>query len=556
MFSSRFIILKSKNIDWWVYLPTIGLFAVASIFLLVGGQSLEAGLGAILNWLTGNMSWLYMLVYVINFIFFIYLGLSKFGKTKLGGPKDKPEFSTFHWGSMVYATGIDASILMLSIVDPLRYLQSPSFGIKPFSNSAYNYAHMLGQFNWGPMAWMMFAPATIAIAYAMYVKHLKVQRLSAAISVLEGDSLGKRIARNLVDFLVVIGIMGGVGTSVGMEIPVISKVLSTVTGIPDTMMLKLGLFAILFVIFATAVFHGLTKGIGRLSSAHIWLAIGFLVIVLVVGPTLYILNSETNSIGLFLNKFISMSFNTAANGKVTVMQSQTIFYWGWWLSFMPVMGLFIARISRGRTIRQVLGGMLLWGSLGCVSFYAILGGYALYLQKMGIVNLVHILNTQGQAAVIAAVLTTLPLKMIMLVLYCLSCFIFLATTVSSFAFITSSFTSKKLEVGQQPSRFNRMSWVVIFLLFSLGLVTVGGFKAIQSICAMSGFPLIAVVLIMLYSIHRDLTTDPVEEAAKATAKATAKAKRKQLARDVEISTKTDYARERPNRKPTSAQETD
>jgi len=555
MFSSRFIILKSKNIDWWVYLPTIGLFAVASVFLLVGGKSLETGLGSILNWLTVNMSWLYMLVYVINFIFFIYLAFSKLGKTKLGGPKDKPEFSTFHWGSMVYATGIDASILMLSIADPLRYLQSPSFGVKPFSNSAYNYAHMLGQFNWGPMAWMMFAPATIGIAYAMYVKHVKVQRLSAAISVLAGPGLAKQLARNVIDFLVIIGIMGGVGTSVGMEIPVISKVLSTVTGVADTMTLKLGLFAILFVIFAAAVFNGLKRGIGRLSSAHIWLAIGFLVVVLLVGPTTYILNSETNSIGLFINKFVSLSFNSSPNGPMTAMQSQTIFYWGWWLSFMPVMGLFIARISRGRTIRQVLGGMLLWGSLGCVSFYAILGGYALYLQKMGIVNLVHILNTQGQAAVIAAVLTTLPLKMIMLALYCLSCFIFLATTVSSFAFITSSFTSKELSVGQQPSRFNRMSWVVIFLLFSLGLVTVGGFKAIQSICAMSGFPLIAVCLILLVSIYHDLTTDPVEEAAKIAAKAKVAAKRKALARDVEISTKSDYAGERRTSRK-SASETD
>ena len=555
MFSSRFIILKSKNIDWWVYLPTIGLFAVASVFLLVGGKSLETGLGSILNWLTVNMSWLYMLVYVINFIFFIYLAFSKLGKTKLGGPKDKPEFSTFHWGSMVYATGIDASILMLSIADPLRYLQSPSFGVKPFSNSAYNYAHMLGQFNWGPMAWMMFAPATIGIAYAMYVKHVKVQRLSAAISVLAGPGLAKQLARNVIDFLVIIGIMGGVGTSVGMEIPVISKVLSTVTGVADTMTLKLGLFAILFVIFAAAVFNGLKRGIGRLSSAHIWLAIGFLVVVLLVGPTTYILNSETNSIGLFINKFVSLSFNSSPNGPMTAMQSQTIFYWGWWLSFMPVMGLFIARISRGRTIRQVLGGMLLWGSLGCVSFYAILGGYALYLQKMGIVNLVHILNTQGQAAVIAAVLTTLPFKMIMLALYCLSCFIFLATTVSSFAFITSSFTSKELSVGQQPSRFNRMSWVVIFLLFSLGLVTVGGFKAIQSICAMSGFPLIAVCLILLVSIYHDLTTDPVEEAAKIAAKAKVAAKRKALARDVEISTKSDYAGERRTSRK-SASETD
>ncbi len=260
MLSSRFIILKSKNIDWWVYLPTIGLFAAASVVLLMGGHSLETSLSGILNWLTNNMSWLYMSVYVITFIFFIYLGFSKLGKTKLGDPDDKPEFSTYHWGSMVYATGIDASILMLSMVDPLRYLQSPSFGVKPFSTSAYNYAHMLGQFNWGPMAWMMFAPATIAIAYAMYVKHIKVQRLSAAISVLQGPGKGKQIARNTIDFLVIIGIMGGVGTSVGMEIPVISKVLSAVTGIADTMTLKLGLFALLFVIFAMAVFNGLKKG--------------------------------------------------------------------------------------------------------------------------------------------------------------------------------------------------------------------------------------------------------------------------------------------------------
>ncbi|CAJ1230211.1 Glycine betaine transporter BetL [Lactiplantibacillus xiangfangensis] len=523
--------------------------------MLRGGHSLETSLTGVLNWLTNNMSWLYMSVYVITFLFFIYLGFSKLGKTKLGDPKDKPEFSTFHWGSMVYATGIDASILMLSIVDPLRYLQSPSFGVKPFSTSAYNYAHMLGQFNWGPMAWMMFAPATIAIAYAMYVKHVKVQRLSAAITVLAGPGMAKRIARNTIDLLVIIGIMGGVGTSVGMEIPVISKVLSTATGIPDNMGLKLGLFALLFVIFAIAVFNGLKKGIGRLSSAHIWLAIGFLVLVLVVGPTLYILNSETNSIGLFINKFVSLSTNTAPNGHATAMQRQTIFYWGWWLSFMPVMGLFIARISRGRTIRQVLGGMLLWGSLGCVSFYAVLGGYALFLQRTGAVNLVHILNTQGQAAVIAAVLSTLPLKMIMLALYCLSCFVFLATTVSSFAFITSSFTSKQLAPGQQPSRFNRMSWVVIFLLFSLGLVTVGGFESIQAICAMSGFPLTIVALILLYSIHHDLTTDPVKEAAKANAKAAELARRKRLARDIEISTNSDYARERrASRK--SAQETD
>ncbi len=250
-----------------------------------------------------------------------------------------------------------------------------------FKKNAYDFAHMLGQFNWGPMAWMMFAPAAIAIGYLMFVKGSKVQRLSKSIDFLQGSQRWKYLCRQLVDFMVVFGIMGGVGSSVGMEIPIIARVLSQLTGIPDRLGLKLGLFAILFIIFAWTVWHGLNGGIDKLSDLHIWTAIVFLAFVLLVGPTIYILSSETNSLGLLASKFVSLSTNTVPNGTPDIASSETIFYWGWWLSYMPVMGLFIARISKGRTIRQVLLGMLLYGSVGCLSFYAILGGYSLWLQK-------------------------------------------------------------------------------------------------------------------------------------------------------------------------------
>lgn len=167
---------------------------------------------------------------------------------------------------------------------------------------------------------------------------------------------------------------------------------------------------------------------------------------------------------------------------------------------MPVMGLFIARISKGRTIKQVLVGMLTYGALGCMSFYAIFGGYSLWLQRTGAVNLVHILNTQGQAAVVATVIGTLPFKMIVLALYCISCFIFLATTISSSAFIVSSFTSLHLNDGEQPSRWNRMIWVVVFIFFSFGIVMVGGFKTVQTVSTIAGFPLMFVCLLLLHSI--------------------------------------------------------
>nr|WP_276520532.1 BCCT family transporter [Apilactobacillus ozensis] len=503
----RIIILKSKNIDKLVFIPTVVLFIIVSGLLMVGGHSLQGVLNSILNWITTQMGWGYMWVYAINFVFFIYIIFSKYGNIRLGKKEDKPTYSNFQWGSMVFATAIDASILMLSMVDPLRYVQHPTGGVKPFSESAYNLAHMYGQFNWGPMAWLMFGAPTIAIGYMMYNKHRQIQSLSDAITILDGDEMWKKTAKQVVNILVVFGIMGGVGASVGMEIPVISNVLSSLTGIPDNLMLKVELFAILFVIFSVTVFRGLNGGIDKLSNAHIWTAIIFLAIVLLIGPTVYILNSETNSFGLMIQKFIPMSLNTVPNGHPGIAQQQTIFYWGWWLSYMPFMGLFIARISRGRTIRQVLVGMLTYGALGCMSFYAILGGYSLWLQKTGTVDLVHILNTQGQAEVISAVISTLPMKFIMFAIYCVSCFIFLATTISSSAFVLSSFTSLRLKQGQEPSRLNRMTWVFIFIIFSFSLVLVGGFETVQTFCTIAGFPLMFVCLLILMSVFKMITKD-------------------------------------------------
>ncbi|MDA5389945.1 BCCT family transporter [Loigolactobacillus backii] len=506
--SDRKIILKRKNIDKVVFVPTAILFVIASLVLILGGSSLQQGINSLMASITNNMGWLYLSVYVINFIFFIYLAASHYGKIQLGKTKTgKPEYSNFQWGSMVFATAIDASILMLSMVDPIRFLQHPAFGIKPFSEKAYSFASMFGQFDWGPMAWLMFASATIAIAYAMYVKHRNIQRLSEAITLLDGDGLVKHSLRTFIDFLVVVGIMGGIGSSVGMEIPVLSKVISSSTGIPNNLWLTLALFVILLALFATTVMGGLKGGIDRLSSAHIWTALGFLVFILIVGPTLYILTTEGHSLGILGTHFAALSTNMVSNVGSGFAKSETIFYWGWWLSYMPFTGLFIARISKGRTIRQVIVGMVVFGALGCMSFYAILGGYSLYLQHAGILNLAHILNTQGQAAVIASVISTLPLKSLVLIFYSISCFIFLATTISSSAFIVSSLTSLKLKASEEPSRFNRMIWVLIFILFAFGIVMVGGFKTVQTICTMAGFPLIFVCLLLLGSIVKMVYTD-------------------------------------------------
>ncbi|GEP18988.1 BCCT family transporter [Pediococcus argentinicus] len=502
----EFFILHSKNVDRAVFIPTVTLFGIVSLILIIGGPAVQQSMNALLSFITTKYEWLYILVYVVNFVFFIILITSKFGKIRFGTPDKKRDFSSFQWGSMVFATGIDASILMLSATDPLLYLQHPAFGAKPFSKAAYVYANVCGEFNWGPMAWMMFATATIAIAYTMYVKKTPVKRLSAVIPLIQGKRWDKKIIREIIDFLVVFGIMGGIGSSIGMEIPVIAKVLSLILGIPDTMLLKLVLFFVLLILFSVTVYAGLTKGIKKLSAWHIYLAIGFLVIVMLVGPTFKLIGSEAQTLGSMAQHFTTLAFNKASTGSNSYAQHQTLFYWGWWLSYMPVMGLFIARISHGKTIRQVVMGMMTYGVGGCLAFYAVLGGYALWLQQTGVVNLAHILNTQGQAAVLAALITTLPMNKLMLVIFCISCFVFLATTISSSAFIVSSFTSLDLSNNGQPSRWNRMAWVFVFIIFSLGIVVVGGFETVQAICTIAGFPLIFVCVLLLISIMQGVTS--------------------------------------------------
>lgn len=502
---------KNLNIEKSVFLPTIAIFLLAGIIMILGGEEIYLFLSALLGMITRKFGWAYIWIYVANFIFLGWLAFGKYGNIKFGKADEKPEFSNFNWICMVFTTGIDASIMIMSMIEPIQYLKTPPFGITPFSDQAYDYAHMYGQFHWGPSAWMMYIPATIAVAYTLYIKKADTTRISNACIGSSDDGKNKKWVKSLIDTFIVIAIMGGIGASIGLEIPVISKLVSVLTGLEYNNWMNMGMLLILLVIFGSTVYLGLDKGIQVLSSINVYVVLGILVFMLFSGPTQYILDSQTNSVGLLAKEFVRMSTYTDPNTMSGFPQNWTIFYWGWWLAYMPVMGLFVARISRGRTIRQVITGQVLWGSLGCMSFFMVMGGYSLFLQKSGAIDLAMILDTQGQEAMVSAVVGSLPLSTIMLAIYCAACFIFLATTISSSAFILSSMTSKKLTGYEQPNRWNRMIWSVVIIIFSAGIIMVGGFSTIQVVCVIAGFPLIGVCILLMRSIHKMVKGKQVEQ---------------------------------------------
>lgn len=490
------------NIDPKIFVPTLLIFILMSLVMIISSEKAYSFLSRLLDWITTNFGWAYLCIYIANFVFLGWLAFGRYGKIRFGKEDEKPEYGKFAWICMVFTTGIDASIMIMSLFEPLQYLQAPPFEVEAFTDQAYDYAHMYGQFHWGPSAWMMYIPATIAIAYVLYVKKGDTTRVSTACAAAFGKRERKwhKYGLILIDIFVVFGIMGGIGASIGLEIPVISQIISTMIGTENTMGMKLLTLLVLLVLFGGTVYMGLDKGIQKLSTINIYVVLVFLGIMFLVGPTLYIIDSEINSVGMLFSNFIRMSTYTDPNVQSGFPQTWTMFYWGWWLAYMPVMGLFVARISRGRTIRQVITGEVIWGSLGCMSFFAVMGGYSLYLQKTGTIDLVSILNEYGQEAAITAVIQSLPMSKIMLAIYCVSCFIFLATTVSSSAFIISSMTSRKLTGYEQPARWNRLLWAVVFVVFSAGIMIVGGFETIQVVCVIAGFPLILVCIILMKSI--------------------------------------------------------
>ncbi len=508
-----------KNIDKGVFFPALIVLILVIVPLYVAPEFSNRVINALFSFCTGKMGFLYILASLASFGFLFWLTFSKYSKVKLGRSDEKPQFGNFSWAAMLFTAGVGTSIIILGFLEPIYYVSDPPFYLEPFSRDAYEYAHMYGQFHWGLSAWAFYNPAIIGVAYVLFVKGEKRLCLSSACE----PVLGRR-ARGfwgkLIDIFVVFGIVASISTSLGLGAPVLGSAISYVFSIPQQydILVQIAVLLIWMCIFGGSVYLGLEKGIKNLSNFNIVLALFFMALVLLAGPTIEIIQMEINSLGLYAQNFFRMSTWMDPFGTSTFVEDWTIFYWGWWVAFMPMMGIFVARISRGRTIRNVVWGQMLWGTLGCASSFAIFGGYSLYLQKNGILDVATILNTQGQSAAILAILQTLPMEKFVIFAVCVLCFIYLATTIDSCAFVVAGTTTLSLAGNEEPARWNRLVWAVIFCALSIGLMLIGGLRAVQTISIIAGLPLILVLFLLMASVYKMLRARDGNLAADASAK--------------------------------------
>jgi BCCT family betaine/carnitine transporter len=286
------------------------------------------------------------------------------------------------------------------------------------------------------------------------------------------------------------------------------------TGLPMSLGLQLIVLTIWTALFTFTVWAGLKTGIARLADINTYIAYFLLAYAFIVGPTTFILNTWCNSLGLMLSDFVRLSLWSDPISNGGFPERWTVFYWAWWGAYAPMMGLFIARISRGRTVRQVICGVLFFGSVGCWCFLAVWGGYAIHLQTTGTLDVYGILASSGGAndVAIIAILETIPgARYVFIPAFTLLSFIFLATTLNSAAYTLSSQVTRELSGTEEPPRWNRTMWGILLGLFAVGLLATGALKAVQLSSIIVALPLIPVLLLMTVSFMKWVREDYSDE---------------------------------------------
>ena len=497
---------SSPTIDWTIFAPSILLIVAIGVGMFVWPERGAEIADSAMTWVTSRLGWLYLAIGVASLFFAGWLAFGPYGSVLLGEPGEPPEYSNLHWIAMMFTTGIGGSLIAWGIAEPIFYVQTPPLGIEPHSAAALEWAHMYPLFHWGITPWTFYAIPAVPIAYMLFVRKVPTMKISgaceAALPVTGRKPMGK-----IIDIAIALGIVGGTATSLGLGVPLVSAMVAELLGIPDILETKFVILAIWLLLFGASAYRGLKKGIKILADINMALAIATLAFILLAGPTLFILSISINSLGLLADNFIRMSTWIDPIVKAGFPEAWTIFYWAWWISYAAFVALFVGRISRGRTIRQLVLGVIGWGSLGTTLFLAIIGGYAIFLESSGQLPLSEMLSQSGMSVISAKAIAHLPFGKAALSIFIVLSIVFYATSFDSSSYTVASVCSRNLHNDQEPPKISRLIWAFALALLAMGLVISDNFKIVQAATIIFSVPLLPVLVLMCISLVKWLHAD-------------------------------------------------
>ncbi|GAA2285473.1 BCCT family transporter [Glycomyces scopariae] len=495
-----------RPVFWTAACITVAVILFGAFF----PEQFEDGSTAALNWVIANFGWLFIIAGNIFLVLAVYIAASRYGNIKLAvNPDEQPEFGTLPWISMMFAAGMGIGLMFYGVAEPLSHYfdAPPPLQLNPqspfYADQLEEGALVYSYFHWGLHPWAIYAVAGLALGYSTFRK----QRGNNMSDAFEPLTAGKRwgpATGKAIDLLAIFATVFGTAASLGLGALQVAVGLEIVAGVQDSKFLEVIVIVALTAAFVASAFSGVHRGVKWLSTTNVVLALFLVVFVFFAGPTLFILDAWPNAVGGYLAELTNLSSVTGAFGGEEWMAAWTIFYWAWWLSWAPFVGTFIARISRGRTIRQFIVGVLLIPSAASTLWFAILGGTALWKQDHGYFDYADSIG-QGEEYALFALLDSLPLYSLLAGLSMILVAIYFVTGADSASLVLGSLSSRG---SLAPKKALVVFWGATIGAVAAVLLLSGGLEGLKNATIIVALPFVVVMLALCVALMRELTTDP------------------------------------------------
>ncbi len=483
---------------FWIALIVVVLFLLFGVFAT---ESLEAISGVAFDFLINNFGW-FFLIGVFGFVVFvIYLMVSKVGHIKLGKDDEEPEYGTLTWFAMLFSCGMGIGLVFWGVSEPVWHYMGPPYGAAESAESA-RLALSYSFFHWAIHPWAIYAVVAGSLAYFTYRKGYPMLLSSTLVPIFGEEQIEGPIGK-IVNLIGVFATLFGLATSLGLGALSVGAGLNMLFGIEATPGLGVGVIIVITIAAIISTLTGIDRGIKWLSRIAMSLGLFLMVVVFLVGPTLFILDGFTIGVGDYLQNFLEMSFFVDSIAENPWPGWWTIFYWAWWLSWSPFVGTFIARVSRGRTIKEFVAGTLLAPSLLCIIWMSVFGGSAIFNELFGPGGLTDAVGA-GEEFGFYALLATFPAGEILIFLGVLVVSIFFITSSDSGTYVNGMLTSGG---NLNPPRQVRAIWGALEGGIAAILLLVGGLSAVQTTAVVVGLPVLILEVLMIYSLLKALRSE-------------------------------------------------
>ncbi|QKF78004.1 BCCT family transporter [Arcobacter defluvii] len=487
-----------------VFIPSVIFIVILVTFTIFMPQIANEVFSSIKNFVADKFGWLYMLSVGIFTFFALFLAVSPFGKFKLGPDQSKPAYSNLSWFAMLFSAGMGIGLMFWGVAEPVMHYVSPPVGEKQSIESA-KFAMNTLFFHWGLHAWAIYAIVGLVLAYFSF-RHGLPLSIRSALYPLIGDKIYGKIGHS-VDTIAVLGTVFGVATSLGFGVLQINSGLNYLFDIPVGITTQIILIAFISAIATISVVLGLDGGIKRLSELNLYLALFLLLFIFLAGPTFFLLNTLIQNIGSYLSNVVFMTFNQYAYDKTSSwMSSWTLFYWAWWIAWAPFVGMFIARVSRGRTIREFVMGVLFVPVGFTFIWMTVFGNSALNsIMNEGFISLSTAVSADVSTALFKF-LEHFPFSNFVSVIAILLVVTFFVTSSDSGSLVVDTISS--------GGRLNNPVWQRIFWAVTQGIVAIalllaGGLQALQSASIIIALPFVFVMLIACWGMYKALSLESI-----------------------------------------------